>query len=172
MLIPVAATRLVTLVPLKSLNQLWPLRELLVKLRTAWLKLVVGINANWGVRSSLSSRFAPGARGSITIGAETLIAFKTLVFTIDPITGQDKPVLIGARCFIGGGSMILPGVTIGDECIVGGGAVVFEDVPNRSMVVGNPARILRHDILVGRYGRLIATDEERHIELMPSLSGK
>jgi maltose O-acetyltransferase len=108
---------------------------------------------------SFSSRIRPGRRGSIVIGADTLIAFKTLIYTRDRLTGQDRPVTIGRRCFIGGGSTILPGVTIGDECIVGAGAVVFESVPPRSIVGGNPGRILRRDIQVGRWGRLEGADD-------------
>jgi acetyltransferase-like isoleucine patch superfamily enzyme len=47
----------------------------------------------------------------------------------------------GAR--VGGGAMICPGVVIGEEAFVGAGAVVTKDVPDRAVVVGNPARVLR-----------------------------
>jgi acetyltransferase-like isoleucine patch superfamily enzyme len=47
----------------------------------------------------------------------------------------------GAR--VGGGAVLLPGVEIGEEAFVGAGAVVLEDVPPRTVVVGNPARTLR-----------------------------
>jgi acetyltransferase-like isoleucine patch superfamily enzyme len=47
----------------------------------------------------------------------------------------------GAR--VGGGAVLLPGVEIGEEAFVGAGAVVIEDVPPRTVVVGNPARVLR-----------------------------
>jgi acetyltransferase-like isoleucine patch superfamily enzyme len=47
----------------------------------------------------------------------------------------------GAR--IGGGAVLCPGVEIGEEAFVGAGAVVTKDVPARSVVVGNPARVLR-----------------------------
>ena len=43
---------------------------------------------------------------------------------------------------IGAGSVILPGVTLGEEVLVGAGSVVTEDVPNRAIVIGNPARII------------------------------
>jgi acetyltransferase-like isoleucine patch superfamily enzyme len=43
---------------------------------------------------------------------------------------------------IGANSVILPGVTIGEEALVGAGSVVTEDVPNRAIVAGNPARIV------------------------------
>jgi len=47
----------------------------------------------------------------------------------------------GAR--IGGGAVLCPGVVIGEEAFVGAGAVVTRDVPDRTVVVGNPARVLR-----------------------------
>ena len=144
---------------LKSLNQLRRVREALLRIREFWLRRKVGVILGPGVSISLSARFAPMRRGDISVGAETLVAFKTLIFTRDLATGESRPVRIGARCFIGGGSMILPGVTIGDECIVGGGAVVFDDVPARSIVTGNPAQVLRSDIDVGPFGRLRGADE-------------
>jgi acetyltransferase-like isoleucine patch superfamily enzyme len=47
----------------------------------------------------------------------------------------------GAR--IGGGAVLLPGVEVGEEAFVGAGAVVLDDVPPRTVVVGNPARQIR-----------------------------
>jgi maltose O-acetyltransferase len=51
-----------------------------------------------------------------------------------------RPVTIGANVWIGGGAIILPGVTIGDDAIVGAGSVVTRDVAAGVTVVGNPAR--------------------------------
>ncbi|RWR08143.1 acyltransferase [Paenirhodobacter populi] len=53
------------------------------------------------------------------------------------------PVVIGDDVFIGRGATILPGVTIGSRVIVGAGSVVGKDVPPNSVVVGNPARVIR-----------------------------
>jgi acetyltransferase-like isoleucine patch superfamily enzyme len=47
----------------------------------------------------------------------------------------------GAR--VGGGAILLPGIEVGEEAFVGAGAVVTKDVPPRTVVVGNPARVLR-----------------------------
>lgn len=52
-----------------------------------------------------------------------------------------RPIVIGFNVWIGGGALILPGVTIGDDAIVGAGAVVTRDVPAGATAVGNPARI-------------------------------
>jgi maltose O-acetyltransferase len=53
-----------------------------------------------------------------------------------------RPVRIGANVWIGGGALVLPGVTIGDDAIVGSGAVVTRDVAPGATVVGNPARVV------------------------------
>lgn len=144
---------------LMSLNRLGYLRLLAIGTRHLWLYLRSGIELGPGVNLSLSSKLLTRQRGCIVIGADSLVAFKSIIVTHDHRTGRDLPVRIGERCFIGGGSMILPGVTIGDECIIGAGSVVFEDVPDRSIAVGNPARVLRGEIEVGRFGRLKSADE-------------
>jgi maltose O-acetyltransferase len=52
-----------------------------------------------------------------------------------------KAILIGRNVWIGGGALILPGVTIGDDAVIGAGAVVTRDVPAGATAFGNPARI-------------------------------
>ena len=53
------------------------------------------------------------------------------------------PTLVRRKASIGSGAVILAGVTIGEGAIVGAGSVVTKDVPDWTIVVGNPARILR-----------------------------
>ena len=47
---------------------------------------------------------------------------------------------------IGAGSVIMCGVTIGEYAVVGAGAVVTNDVPSHSLVIGNPAKIIKRDL--------------------------
>ncbi|RDW21286.1 maltose O-acetyltransferase [Oceanobacillus chungangensis] len=67
---------------------------------------------------------------------------------LDPIernSGQElgKPVTIGDNVWIGGRSVINPGVNIGNNVVVASGAVVTKDVPDNVVVGGNPARIIK-----------------------------
>jgi maltose O-acetyltransferase len=53
-----------------------------------------------------------------------------------------KPVMIGRNVWIGGGAILLPGVTVGDDAVIGAGSVVTRDVAPGATVAGNPARSL------------------------------
>ena len=51
-----------------------------------------------------------------------------------------RPVTIGADVWIGGGAILLPGITIGDGAVIGAGSIVTKDVAHGALVAGNPAR--------------------------------
>lgn len=54
-----------------------------------------------------------------------------------------KPIQIGNDCWIGGGAIILPGITIGNNCVIGAGSVVTKNIPDDSLAVGNPAKVIK-----------------------------
>lgn len=54
-----------------------------------------------------------------------------------------RPIRIGDGAWIGGGSIVLPGVTIGAEAVIGAGSVVTRDIPPRVVAAGNPCRVIR-----------------------------
>lgn len=143
---------------IRSLNQLAKLRQIIMWFRRAWLRVRHGVVIDPSSTISLSGRVVSGGPRSIVIGKDTLVAFKTLLVSRD-IDGGCRPIRIGDCCFVGGGATVMPGVTIGDRSVVAGGAVVFDDVPPRCMVVGNPARVLRTEIEVGKRGRLLTADD-------------
>jgi maltose O-acetyltransferase len=108
----------------------------------------------------------------LTIGARTFVNFNLVALDVAPIAiGDDcqigpnvqlltayhptepeprrakleaaAPIAIGDNVWIGGGAIVLPGVTIGDDSVIGAGAVVTDDVPAGVVAVGNPARVVR-----------------------------
>ena len=54
-----------------------------------------------------------------------------------------RPVVIRDNAWIGGGCIILPGVTVGENSVVGAGSVVNRDVPDNCVAAGNPCRVIR-----------------------------
>lgn len=86
----------------------------------------------------------------ITIGADVMIGPNVQLLTpthpLEPWLRRDKleaakPIVIGDNVWLGGGVIVLPGVTIGENTVVGAGSVVTRDLPANVVAVGNPARI-------------------------------
>ena len=64
-----------------------------------------------------------------------------------PISQQsqpERPVVIGDGSWLGHGAVVLPGVTIGKHVVIGANSVVTKDIPDFSVAVGSPARVIRH----------------------------
>ena len=88
----------------------------------------------------------------ITIGDDVQIGPNVQLLTpthpVEPGPRRDKwesaqPITIGDNVWLGGGVIVLPGVTIGADTVVGAGSVVTKDLPAGVLAVGNPARIVR-----------------------------
>jgi maltose O-acetyltransferase len=86
----------------------------------------------------------------VEIGAGTQIGPAAQIYTADhprdPAErrtglGFGRPVTIGRNVWVGGGSIILPGMTIGDDAVIGAGSVVTRNVPAGATALGNPARV-------------------------------
>lgn len=144
----------------RGLNKLSGLRNFLVELRRRMLVSLWGMDIHPTVQISLSAKldrtFPPG----VHVGRKSYLAFDSRILTHDRTRGLYLHTWIGENCFIGGRSMILPGVEIGDNCVVGAGSVVTKSVPAGSLVAGNPAKVLRENIDVGPYGRFSDADDK------------
>lgn len=88
----------------------------------------------------------------VKIGDNCMIAPGVHIYTAshpldstERISGKEfaKPVTIGNNVWIGGSSVINPGIKIGDNVVIASGAVVTKDVPDNVVVGGNPAKVIR-----------------------------
>lgn len=90
--------------------------------------------------------------GRVEIGSHVFFGPGVQIYAVThPIDAHERrkgqewgvPVVIGDDCWIGGGTVIRPGVRIGDRCVIGAGSVVTRDIPDDSMAAGVPARVRR-----------------------------
>lgn len=87
----------------------------------------------------------------VRIGRFTLIGPAVQIYTaMHPFDAAErrkaeygKPVTIGEDVWIGGGAIVLPGVSIGARTVIGAGSVVTRDVPEGVFAAGNPCRVIR-----------------------------
>ncbi len=117
------------------------------------LLLDYGINFSIGDRSFVNYNLVALDVARITIGEDCFLGPNVQLLTpshpIEPGPRRArwesaKPIVLGNNVWLGGGVIVLPGVTIGDNTIVGAGSVVTKDLPADVVAVGNPARIVRH----------------------------
>ncbi len=141
-----------------GINRLRLLRTALVYLNLFYYRRIFGMDIDETCQLSLSAKLDTTFPQGIHVGAYSYIAFEARLLCHDRTRGLYLHTRIGKNCFIGGRSLILPGVEIGDNCVVGAGSVVTKSVPSRCVVAGNPARILRTGISVGPYGRFDEAD--------------
>ncbi|GAA1788229.1 sugar O-acetyltransferase [Actinomadura chokoriensis] len=89
----------------------------------------------------------------ITIGNDVQIGPNVQLLTpTHPLDAEQRrarleaaePIVIEDNVWLGGGAIVLPGVTIGMNSVIGAGAVVTKDVPPNVVAVGNPAKVVRH----------------------------
>jgi maltose O-acetyltransferase len=88
---------------------------------------------------------------AVVIGDKTQIGPNVQILTADHprspgerASGLEfgRPIRIGRNVWIGGGAIILPGISVGDDAVIGAGAVVTRDVAAGTTVAGNPARVI------------------------------
>lgn len=135
----------------------------------SWLSVVAAIECSTpkltiGDGTSIGALCHVACVGQIEIGANVLTAARVYIGdtyhgyedtsrpVIDQPMAEPEKVTIGDGAFLGIGAVVLHGVTIGEQAYVGAGAVVISDVPARTVVAGNPARVVkRYDDATGRW---------------------
>lgn len=128
------------------------LRHLILGARVNVYRKIWGMKIGAGTLVSLKAKLDKTRPELLIIGKDTYIAFGASILTHDMSRSVAKEVQVGDRCFIGANAIILPGVKIGDEVLVAAGAVVTKSIPSKTLVGGNPAKILRSGLNLGKLG--------------------
>lgn len=111
-----------------------------------------GYNTQVGRRTFINAHLTALDVAEIRIGEDVQIGPNVQLLTathpIDPALRKAKweaasPIVIEDNVWLGGGVIVLPGVTIGENSIVGAGSVVTRSIPRDVIAVGNPARVIR-----------------------------
>ena len=129
-------------------------REILMRLRIAYLNNIWGHHLHPSAKISFTTYLDRTNPKGIVIGAETILTRGVVMLAHDFSRSWTGTTSIGARCFVGVNAIIMPGVTIGDEVVIGAGAVVTKDIRSGSVAIGNPARVVR-TIRATAYGQII-----------------
>jgi maltose O-acetyltransferase len=116
------------------------------------LSVDFGFHLSIGARTFVNFGLVALDVAPITIGADCQLGPNVQLLTpIHPLDAalrraqweQAAPITLGDNVWLGGGVVVLPGVTIGDDTVVGAGAVVSRDLPAGVLAMGTPARMVR-----------------------------
>ncbi len=139
----------------KKLGRIWRIFAWfmpLYQLRCAlWRKC--GVKIGKGVFIGTLVSFDSEYPELIEIEDDVSIAYGSIIFAhstasrlhqhLHTFTDPPKRVIIKRGAWVGAGAIILPGVTVGTGAVVAAGAIVGRDVPQFTMVAGNPARVIK-----------------------------
>lgn len=131
------------------------LRDVVLQLRWLYFTRVWGMDLHPYTLISTKAKLDRTYPRGIHIGEGTAVNFGAVILTHDLVLEEYRDTRVGRNCMIGAHCILMPGVTIGDHSIVGAGAVVTKDVPPNSLVVGNPARVIRTDVQTKDFGRML-----------------
>ncbi|MFW5439993.1 MAG: acyltransferase [Methylophilaceae bacterium] len=135
------------------------IRSFIVYIMRQIYRKIYSMDIHPTVNFSLSAKFDKANPRGIHIDEYSYIAFDAAILTHDFTRGVRSHTRIGKNCFIGAKSIIMPGVKVSDNSIVGAGSIVIKDVASNVIVAGNPAKVIKENIDVGKFGRLKTADK-------------
>ncbi|WP_281544091.1 acyltransferase [Grimontia sp. SpTr1] len=113
------------------------------------------MNIGSGTVISLAATIDRTNPRGVVIGEYSYIAKGAMILTHDFINARHINTKIGNNVFIGSNAIVLPGVTIESGAIVAAGSIVTTDVKSGQIVAGNPARVMKSDVEIGKYGKKV-----------------
>ena len=118
-----------------------------------WSRPVEDAEIVIGSNNIINNNSVIGCTSRVVIGNDCLIGDSVAIYDADfhnlsPERRRDQqfptaPIILGNNIWIGSRAMILKGVTVGDHSVIGAMSIVTKSIPPRTLVAGNPARIVR-----------------------------
>lgn len=115
----------------------------------AYLKYLKGMDIGKNCSVAKSATMERAYPKSVHIGDNSRVSIEAMVLGHDYFRGKEQSdTYIGHNTVIGGRAIVLPGLHIGNHVFVGAGSVVTKDIPDHCLVAGNPAKVVRVDIML------------------------
>lgn len=130
------------------------LRDILLLIRRLYLVKVWKMDIHPFTLVSLQAVLDRTYPQGIHIAEGAAVSFDAVILTHDHIAGKHVHTHIGKYCQVGARSIVMPGIKVGDHSVIAAGAIVTKDVPPRSIVAGNPARVIRTGIMTTNWGKI------------------
>lgn len=133
------------------LSKKYILRFIYLAERLYYRRLQVKFGVQIGYNLNIGGGFSINHYGGIVIGSEAVIGENFSIrnnITIGHSRGESP--IIGNNVTVGAGAIIIGKVNIGNNVMIGAGAVVTKSVPDNSVVVGNPAKVIKMDVKMNK----------------------
>lgn len=119
------------------------IRFFLINIRIFFLRFFYNMNISYKAKMSFGVKLDKTNGKGIIIKDGAFLAYGVIVLTHDYVRGIYKDTIIEENTFIGVNSIIMPGVKIYNNSIVALEPLVTKDVPENSIVAGNPTKVIR-----------------------------
>jgi acetyltransferase-like isoleucine patch superfamily enzyme len=130
-------------------------RLFVINIRYRIFTKVYGMDIHKSSRISFKAKLDKTNPKGIHIGEDSYIAAGVYILSHDFTRRMHRDTYIGKSTFIGINTIVMPGVVIGDHVIVGSGAVVTKNIPSNCIAAGNPARVIKENIVTKKFGQLV-----------------
>lgn len=118
-----------------------------------FIRLLFGCQLSMGIKIGKGVELGYGGLG-IVIHGDAVLEDNVIIAPNVTIGGTSRKFgapYIGENTFVGAGARLLGPIKIGKNCYIGANAVVLNDIPDNSLVVGVPAKVIKKDIDVSQY---------------------
>ncbi|CAH1528107.1 Maltose O-acetyltransferase [Vibrio rotiferianus] len=129
-------------------------RDIVVAVRLSFLTRIYGMKIGEGTIISMKASVDKTNPKGVHIGRYSYVAYGAIVLTHDFINKKHVDTFIGDNVFIGAYAVIIPGVSIANNVVIAAGSIVTKSIDESNCIVaGNPAKVIKRDVAIGKYGK-------------------